>query len=98
MQLYSLILATVTTFVIQMVFLYKDPQGRSLSVSHSQTGSVKVSSKIPPPQSNKGVIDLEKKVASLERDKQEGEKTIAELRQRISVLTKEIESTEVHTD
>ena len=74
-----------------MIFLYKDPKGKSLSVTHSQTGSVKVASKLPP-QNNKSVTDLEKKVASLERAKQEGEKTIAELRQRINVLIKEQES------
>lgn len=74
-----------------MIFLYKDPKGKSLSVTHSQTGSVKVASKVPP-QNNKSVTDLEKKVASLERAKHEGERTIAELRQRISVLTKEKES------
>lgn len=77
-----------------MIFLYKDPKGKSLSVTHSQTGSVKVASKAPP-QSDKSVIDLEKKVASLERAMQDGERTIAELRQRISVLTKEKESMEV---
>ena len=77
-----------------MIFLYKDPQGKSLSVTHSQTGSVKIASKVPS-QSNKSIIDLEKKVASLEKAMQDGEKTIAELRQRINVLTKEKESMQV---
>lgn len=77
-----------------MIFLYKDPLGKSLSVSHSQTGSVKVASKVPS-QSNKSVFDLEKKLASLEKAMQDGDKTIAELRQKISVLTKEKENMQV---
>ena len=70
-----------------MIFLYKDPQGKSLSVVPSQTESKAMS--VVSPQSNKSVTDLEKKVASLEKVVQDGEKTITELRQRISILTKE---------
>ena len=93
---YHLFHSDFAFFCLQMIFLYKDPKGKSLSVTHSQTGSIKVAiASKAPSQSNKSVTDLEKKVASLERAMQDGEKTIAELRQRISVLTKEKESMEV---
>lgn len=74
-----------------MIHLYKDPKGKSLGISHSQSGSLKMAGTGVAMKGNSmTIIDLEKKVESLEKAKQDGEKTITELKQRIITLSKDI--------
>ena len=77
-----------------MILLYKDPHGKTLSVVHSQTGSLRAATGASP-QTGKSVTDLEKKVAILEKSVHDGEATIAKLKHQIDVLSLENTLSEV---
>ena len=71
--------------LLQMILLYRDPYGKKASIAHHTRSD----SKPPNEIDNAKAAELESKVISLEKTVQEGERTIAELRQQIEALKKE---------
>ena len=68
-----------------MILLYRDPQGKKPSVARHPQSDTRPSNGVESAKAE----ELEQKVVTLEKTVQEGERTIAELRQRIEALTQD---------
>ena len=69
-----------------MILLYRDPHGRKQSVGQHTLTDTKAGNGMIGIQNCK-TAELESKLATLQKNVQKREKTIAELRQRIEALT-----------